>query len=374
MRIVCAPDSFKECLDARAVAEAMARGWRSVHPQAECICVPMADGGEGTLAALLAGGGERRLARVEGPLGEPVEAAWGLLADGGAVIEMATASGLALVPVGRRDALRASSFGVGQLIRAALDAGARRILLTLGGSACNDAGAGLLQALGARLRDAGGGELVRGGAALSHLAHIDLSGLDARLAGVTLQAAVDVDNPLCGAQGASVVFGPQKGASRADVERLDAALAHFSRLLGAEALAGLPGSGAAGGLGFALRAVLGAELRPGVELVAEQLGLAGRIAGADLVLTGEGRLDGQTLRGKTPLGVLRLARAAGVPCVALAGSLGEGYERLYQEGLTAAFALSEGPESLEQALACAEVRIEARSRAIARLWRVAQPG
>ncbi len=376
MRVVFAPDSFKECLTAREVAAAMARGWQSVDPQAQCICVPMADGGEGTLDALLASrGGQRLQAWVEGPLGEPVRADWGLLADGTAIIEVAAASGLALVEADRRDALRASSFGSGQLIGEALKHGARHLLLTLGGSACNDGGAGLLQALGVSLRDAGGAELERGGAALARLRHVDLSGLDQRLQGCTFEAAVDVDNPLCGPRGASVVFGPQKGASPAQVALLDAALGHYARLL--EETTGLPaaalaGSGAAGGIGFALRCVLAAALRPGVSLVAEQVGLAAHLQGADLLVTGEGRLDGQTLHGKTPLGVARLAQAAGVPVVALGGSLGPGYEALYEQGVSAAFSLCEGPQSLAEAMACAEQQIESRMRAIARLWCVAQ--
>lgn len=376
MRVVFAPDSFKECLTAGEVAAAMARGWQAVDRQAECICVPMADGGEGTLDALLASrGGQRLQAWVEGPLGEPVQADWGLLADGTAIIEVAAASGLALVEAGRRDALRASSFGTGQLIVEALKHGVRHLLLTLGGSACNDGGAGLLQALGVSLRDAGGAELERGGAALARLHHVDLSGLDQRLKDCTFEAAVDVDNPLCGPRGASVVFGPQKGASPAQVALLDSALGHYARLL--EEAAGLPaaalaGSGAAGGIGFALRCVLTAVLRPGVSLVAEQVGLAAHLQGADLLVTGEGRLDGQTLHGKTPLGVAHLAQAAGVPVVALGGSLGPGYEALYEQGVSAAFSLCEGPQSLAEAMARAELQIESRMRAIARLWRVAQ--
>lgn len=376
MRVVFAPDSFKECLTAREVAATMARGWLAVDPQAECICVPMADGGEGTLDALLASrGGQRLQAWVEGPLGEPVQAEWGLLADGTAIIEVAAASGLALVEPGRRDVLRASSYGTGQLIGEALRQGARHLLLTLGGSACNDGGAGLLQALGVSLRDAGGAELERGGAALARLRHVDLSGLNQGLKRCTFEAAVDVDNPLCGPHGASAVFGPQKGASAAQVAQLDAALGHFAALLedaAGQSVATVPGSGAAGGIGFAMRCVLAAELRPGVSLVAEQVGLAEHLQDADLLVTGEGRLDGQTLHGKTPLGVARLAQAAGVPVVALGGSLGPGYEGLYEQGVSAAFSLCEGPQSLAEALACAGQQIESRMGAIARLWRSAQ--
>lgn len=376
MRVVFAPDSFKECLSAREVAAAMARGWQAVDPQAECVCVPMADGGEGTLDALLAAGAGRRLQSwVEGPLGEPVLAEWGLLENATAIIEVATASGLALVEVARRDALRASSCGVGQLIRAALDQGARHFLLTLGGSACNDAGAGLLQALGTRLLDASGAELERGGAALAAVQRIDLSTLDPRLADCSFEVAVDVDNPLCGPQGASAVFGPQKGASPDQVLLLDAALARYARILEqatARPAQTLAGSGAAGGIGFALRCVWAASLRSGVSLVAERLGLTTLLADADLLVTGEGRLDAQTLHGKTPVGVARIARHLGVPVVALAGSLGPGYEALYEHGVSAAFSLSEGPQSLAEALLHAEAQIESRMRAIARLWGAAQ--
>lgn len=376
MKLVIAPDSFKESLSAPQVAEAIAAGWREVYPQAEIRLCPMADGGEGTVDALLAAsGGERRSVTVQGPLGEPVEAHWGWLGDGRAVIEMAAASGLHWVPLARRDATRTSSFGTGELIGAALDAGATRIILGLGGSATNDAGAGLLQALGARLLDAAGRSLAPGGAALANVQRIDLSGLDPRLATVRIEVAADVDNPLCGPRGASQVFGPQKGAIAAQVELLDRALGHFADVM-AQTLGrderDVPGGGAAGGLGFAARAVLAASFRPGVELVAELSGLAEAVQGADLVITGEGRLDGQTLHGKTPAGVARIARAAGVPVIALAGSLGEGYQRLYEIGIDAAFSLTPGPMALENALDTAAQQLQARSVDIARLWRLAR--
>ena len=376
MKIVIAPDSFKESLDALQVAEAIARGWRAVFPAAECVLRPMADGGEGTVDAVLAAvGGERRTCQVAGPLGAPVQAHWGWLDDGTAVIEMAAASGLHHVPPGQRDILRACSAGTGELIRQALDAGARRIILGLGGSATNDGGTGMLRALGVRFLGSQGKALEPGGAALARLARLDLSGLDPRLRQVEVQVAADVDNPLCGPRGASAVFGPQKGASPQQVEQLDKALAHYARLM-AEALgenhAEVPGAGAAGGLGFAARALLGARFRPGVELVAELSGLAEAVRDADLVITGEGRLDAQTLHGKTPFGVARIARAANAPLIALAGSLGDGYSRLYEVGVTAAFSLTPGPMTLEQACSDAAAQLQARTQDIARLWQVAR--
>lgn len=376
MKIVIAPDSFKESLSADAVAAAIARGWLQVYADAEIVTKPMADGGEGTVAALLAAtGGERRESPVRGPLGEAVNAHWGWLQDDTAVIEMASASGLHLLTPAQRDARITSSFGTGELIRAALDAGARRIILGLGGSATNDGGSGLLRALGVRFLDAEGRELEEGGAALARLDRLDLEALDARLAQVQVEVAADVDNPLCGPRGASAVFGPQKGANPQQVQELDAALRRFgevaARALG-EDHAEYPGVGAAGGLGFAARAFLAARFRPGVEVVAELSGLAEAMQGADLVITGEGRLDAQSLHGKTPMGVARIAKAAEVPVVAIAGSLGDGYHKLYEVGIDAAFSLVPGPMPLEQAMGEAAVQLRARAADVARLWRLAQ--
>tara|TARA_R110002111_G_scaffold1911_2_gene12954 strand:+ start:1033 stop:2181 length:1149 start_codon:yes stop_codon:yes gene_type:complete len=375
MKLVIAPDSFKESLSASAVAQAIASGWLRVYPDAEVLCCPMADGGEGTVDAVLAvTAGERRECTVAGPLGAPVQAHWGWLPDQQAMIEMAAASGLHLVPVAERDVRLASSYGTGELIRAALDAGARRIVLGLGGSATNDAGAGLLEALGVRFLGADGNELAPGGAALARLQHIDLTGLDTRLAQVEVMVAADVDNPLCGPKGASAIFGPQKGATPLQVAQLDRALAHFADVMAAtlgDDVRYHPGVGAAGGLGFAAKAVLKAQFRPGVELVAELCGLAQMLRDADLVITGEGRLDGQSLHGKTPVGVARLARSAGVPVIALAGSLGEGYQRLYAEGIGAAFSLAPGPLTLEQAMQDAGAQLTARAADLARLWQIA---
>ena len=372
MKILIAPDSYKDALPAREAAEAMAQGIARALPDAETHCCPMGDGGEGTLDALLAAtGAERRLARVQDALGRPREAAWGYQAKTRtAFIELAEASGLQHLARQERSALHSTTFGVGELILAALDAGAERLLLTIGGSATNDAGAGMLAALGARLLDAQGAPLPPGGSALARLATLDLDALDARLAGLAVETAVDVDNPLLGAHGASAVFGPQKGASDAEVSELDAALGHFADLT-ADALGedhrDLPGAGAAGGMGFAARAFLGATLRPGITLVMEQVGFDALLEGVDLVITGEGQLDGQSLAGKTPVGIARAARARGVPVVALVGRLGEGWQAAHDEGISAAFALADGPMDLDEALTRTPELLADRAGSLVRL-------
>ncbi|HUH60023.1 MAG TPA: glycerate kinase [Candidimonas sp.] len=372
MRVVVAPDSFKESLSAEKVAQAIADGVRDALPSATILCVPMADGGEGSLDAVLAAsGGERRLGQVSNANGHVVEAGWGWLGDGNAFIEMAAAAGLEQIPVQQRKPLEATSYGVGQLIQQALDAGARRIVLGLGGSACNDAGAGLLQALGVRLLDDAGRALPPGGAALQRLASISLDDMDARLPDVSFELAVDVDNPLCGPSGASAIFGPQKGATPAEVAALDQALAHFASVCAqhfGKDEQNTPGMGAAGGLGFAIKTCFTARLRPGVELIAELAGLVSALEGADLVFTGEGRMDAQTLSGKTPAGVARYASQRGIPVIAIAGSLGEGYQALYNVGVTAAFSLAPGPIALEQACEHAAAYLRERARDCTRLW------
>ena len=376
MKIVIAPDSFKDSLSAQGVADAIALGLAEVWPHAQLIKCPMADGGEGTVESVLAAcDGELRRTDVRGPLGETVNAAWGWLPQNHtAIIEMAEASGLQLVPLDRRDACISSTFGTGELIRAALDAGAQRVILAIGGSATNDGGAGAMQALGVRLLDAQGQQLQPGGLALAQLARIDLTGIDPRLAEVRFDIAADVNNPLCGPHGASAIFGPQKGATTAQVEQLDRALGHFANHC-ANALAqdvrDEPGSGAAGGLGFAAKAFLGAQFMAGVEVVAELVGLAEAVVGADLVITGEGRFDAQTLRGKTPFGVARIAQEQGVAVIVIAGTLGEGYQALYEHGIDAAFALTSGPMTLEQACTEAPRLLRERATDIARVWRTA---
>ena len=331
----------------------------------------MADGGEGTVAAFLAGGARAEDTLVRGPLGSPTRARFAL-ADGGlAVIEMAAASGLLLFTDAERDPLRASTYGTGEVVRQALDLGAENIVLGIGGSATNDGGAGLLAALGVRFLDAGGRELAPGGAALARLATVDVSGLDPRLRNVRLQVASDVDSVLCGTHGASVMFGAQKGASAQDIDVLDAALTHYANVT--EAVCGrdcriMPGAGAAGGLGFGLLAYLDAELRPGIEIIAEVKGLRGVLGGADLCLTGEGRIDKQTLRCKTVAGVARCAREAGVPVIAFAGSIDATVEPgLAECGVGCAMPIVEQPMTLESAFVNAGPLLE---RAAARVGRL----
>jgi glycerate kinase len=325
MRVLFCPDKFRGTATARQVAESLETGWRRIRPGDQLSLRPMADGGEGTLDAL-AGDGRVERVEVTGPLGDPVDAPLAVRADGTAVIEMATASGLQLLRADRRDPRRTTTRGVGELIRAALDAGARRILVCLGGSATNDAGTGMAKALGGRFLDATEGDVPDGGAALSDVARIDLTGLDPRLRSVELVALCDVDNPLTGPRGASAVFGPQKGASREDVWVLDRALADLAavaaRDLGVD-LAREPGAGAAGGLGFGLTAFCGARLRRGVDAVADAVGLEAAVDGADLVVTGEGALDATSLGGKVVGAVLDRARLAGTPVVVVCGRADE---------------------------------------------------
>lgn len=376
MKIVIAPDSFKDSLSAQGVADAIALGLAQVWPDAQLVKCPMADGGEGTVESVLAAcDGQLRRTNVRGPLGTTVDAAWGWLPQSlTAIIEMAEASGLQLVPTGQRDACISSTFGTGELIRAALDAGAQRVILAIGGSATNDAGAGAMQALGVKLLDAQGETLPPGGLALAQLARIDLSDIDPRLAQVRFDIAADVNNPLCGPHGASAIFGPQKGATPVQVEQLDRALGHFADLCAQvvnKDVRDEPGSGAAGGLGFGAKAFLGAQFKAGVEVVAELVGLAEAVKDADLVITGEGRFDAQTLRGKTPFGVARIARQHGVPVIVIAGTLGEGYQALYEHGIDAAFALASGPMTLEQACTEAPRLLSERASDIARVWQIA---
>jgi glycerate kinase len=372
MRVVIAPQAFKGSLGATEVAEAIARGLGSVWPDVDAICKPVADGGEGTVRALVAStGGALRTACVQDPLGRPVEAVWGFLGDGvTAVVEVAAASGLPRLRPEERDPRRASTFGTGELIRAALDAGAERLLVGLGGSATNDGGAGLAQALGVHLIDDSGAELPPGGAALARLARIDLSGLDRRAATVPVQVLTDVTNPLCGPQGTSALYGPQKGATPETVAELDAALAQFARVIERELgkrVIDLPGAGAAGGVGAGLVAFLDAELWPGAPLVLEAVGLAVAIDGADLVVTGEGRLDVQSLFGKATIAVAQLARAAGVPALAIVGGTEEDCLAYYAEGLAAVQSIPIGPMPLAESEARAAELIEEAARRAARL-------
>lgn len=370
MKIVIAPDSFKESLSAMQVAQVIEDGFREIFPDAHYVKLPVADGGEGTVQAMIdATGGQRIERAVTGPLGEPVPAFYGL--TGGepvAVIEMAAASGLELVPPEQRNPLRTTSYGTGQLIRAALDAGARRFVLGVGGSATNDGGAGMAQALGARLLDAQGVELGPGGGALARLDRIDVSGLDPRVREAVFEVACDVGNPLVGPQGASAIFGPQKGASPDMVAQLDASLLHYAgvieRDLGHD-IAQVPGAGAGGGIAAAMMVFLGGRLRPGSEIVTDAVGLARALEDADLVVTGEGRVDGQTVQGKTPVGVARVAQRCGKPVIAIGGCLGRDAAAVYGAGIDAIFGTVPRSCTVREALDEAEVNLRNAARNVA---------
>lgn len=375
MRIIVAPDSYKGSMPALGVAEAMARGIQAVFPDAEILKVPIADGGEGTVAALVAATGGRILrTEVRGPLGEPVQAPWGVSGDGRtAFIEMAAASGLPLVPEGHRDPRITSTYGTGQLLKAAMDAGLARLVVGIGGSATNDGGAGMARALGARFLDAEGQELPEGGAALARLARIDLSGLDPRLREASILVACDVDNPLCGPWGASAVYGPQKGATPEMVAELDAALAVFARVAAAvtyREAALRPGAGAAGGLGAGLLFFTDAKLRPGVSVVLDATEFDALAQTADLIMTGEGRTDAQTAMGKAPMGVAEVAKHYGVPVICLSGGLGEGADEVLAHGIDALASVAPGPMALEACLAQGAALVEAAASRVCRLLKV----
>ena len=354
MRICVAPDSFKESLTAIDAAAAIADGARRACPDCEIVSVPMADGGEGTVAAMVhAAGGRIVKATVTGPLGAPVQAEYGLLADGTAVIEMASASGLHLVPPGRRNPMLTTTYGTGELIKAALDAGARRLVIGIGGSASVDGGVGMAQALGGRFLDANDREIPRGGGGLAAVERIDLSPLDPRIGEAEILVACDVDNPLTGPQGAAPVYGPQKGATPAMVEQLSGSLARLARIIRRDVgvdIEHVPGGGAAGGLGGGLIAFLKATLRPGVQIVIDTVRLEEQMAGCDLAITGEGKIDQQTLRGKVPAGVAGVARKLGVPVIALAGCIGGERGGLNDAGIGAFLSIIDCPMSLADAM------------------------
>lgn len=376
MHIVVAPDSYKGSVSAVEVALAMERGILTVFPSAKVRKIPIADGGEGTVEALVtATGGQYRSNEVAGPLGERIFAAWGVLGDGKtAVIEMATASGLPLVPADRRDPRKASSYGTGELIRAALDAGLRQIIIGIGGSATNDAGAGMARALGARFLAADGSQLADGGAALAALVGIDLSGLDSRLQETEITVACDVDNPLCGPRGASAVFGPQKGATPEIVAELDAALgrfAEYAQQVTGRDVAGLPGAGAAGGLGAGLMFFTRAQLKPGIEIVLDTVNFSTVVKDADYVITGEGRTDFQTAFGKAPVGVAKVAKMSGVPVFCLSGGLGKGADDVLAQGIDAVMSICERPMSLEECMAAGSALIESATVRLCRIIRAA---
>ncbi len=375
MNIIVAPDSFKGSLTALQAADAITQGVRDVMPDAEIVAIPLADGGEGTVEALvLATKGRILRAEVSGPLGEPVEASFGILGDDvTGVVEMAQAAGLYLVPAERRNPLVATTYGVGELMRAALDLGCRRLIVGLGGSATSDGGAGMAQALGVRLLTEDGGELKRGAAALMSLDRIDLSGRDQRLEEVTIYAASDVTNPLCGPEGAAAVYGPQKGASPQMVQMLDRALAHLARIVERDLeteVRELAGAGAAGGLGAGLVAFCGAQIRSGASLVLQLLNFEEHLESADLVLTGEGRLDRQIEFGKALSGVAMLAEKHGVPVVAFTGDLAEDEDKLAERGIHAVVPITSGPTDEETAIAHAGDLLQAAAERAMRLLKM----
>ncbi|MCM3206614.1 glycerate kinase [Paenibacillus illinoisensis] len=372
---VLAPDSFKESMTAKEVCIAMEKGLRKIYPDASYIHVPMADGGEGTVQSLVdASNGIIHRKEVSGPLGQPVMAQYGILGDGTtAAIEMASASGIHLVTPDSRDPLRTTTYGTGELIRACLDLGIRKIIIGIGGSATNDGGTGMAEALGAKFLDAQGQPLARGGGDLNKLAHIDVSGLDPRLQEVELIVACDVTNPLCGEHGASRVFGPQKGATPEMVQLLDANLSHYAEVvkqqLGKD-IRDVPGAGAAGGLGAGLLIFTQAVLRKGIEIVIEYTGLQGKLDDADVVFTGEGGIDFQTKFGKTPYGVAQAAKEAGKPVIAIAGYVGEGIDTLYTEGIDAVFGIVPGAADLDKLLREGPENVEHTMENIARVLKL----
>ena len=373
--IVLAPDSFKESMTAKEVCEAMERGIRKANSQIRCIHVPMADGGEGTMQSLVdATGGRVYSKEVVGPLGNNVVAEYGILGNGEiGVIEMASASGIHLVDSEKRNPLITTTFGTGQLIKACLDKGVKKLLIGIGGSATNDGGAGFIQALGGRLLDENGDDLSYGGGALAKLHTIDLSNLDERLKYVSVEVACDVNNPLCGKEGASYVFGPQKGATREMIKILDKNLRHYAEVikeqLGKDVIS-KAGAGAAGGLGAGLMAFLDVKLKSGIEMVIEYANLEEKVRDADMVWTGEGSIDFQTQYGKTPLGVAMIAKKYNKPVIALAGRVGNDIDVLYDKGIDAIFGIMRGVTSIEEALVKGPENVEKTSENIIRLLNI----
>lgn len=377
-RILIAPDSFKESLDASQVAEAIASGFKRVFPRVETIMLPMSDGGEGLVRTLVAATGGRIVhKRVTGPLGEPVEAFFGVLGDNNTcVIEMAAASGLPLVAKEKRNPMVSTTYGTGELIKAALDTGCKKIIVGIGGSATNDGGAGAVQALGVRLLTADDRDIGYGAQGLKDLAHVDMSGLDPRFKDVSISVAVDVSNPLCGPDGASYVYGPQKGATPDMLPVLDNILEHFAAVIKKylnKDVRDLPGAGAAGGLGAGLAAFLDARLRPGVEIVLDVLNVEKEMQkGIDLVITGEGELNRQTVFGKVPAGVARLAKKHNIPVIALVGSIGEGAQLVLQQGIDAYFSIIPRPMTLAESMNDAKNLLADLAEQCARLIKVAR--
>ena len=381
MKIVIAPDSFKESLTAMEVANEIERGFRTVLPNAEYVKMPVADGGEGTVQSMVdATQGSIIKVNVTGPLGNKVQAFYGILGNNHpnnkktAVIEMAAASGLHLAALSDRNPLVTTSYGTGELIVDALNRGIEHIIIGLGGSATNDGGAGMAQAIGAHLLDSSGKAIASGGAALAQLAAIDLTDLHPLIAKCSFEVACDVNNPLCGEKGASAIFGPQKGATPKMVEQLDTALAHYADIIAQTGIVdnrSYPGAGAAGGMGLGVMAFLGAELKPGIDIVMQTVNLAKAVKGADLVITGEGRLDSQTLHGKTPMGVAAVAKAQHIKVIAIAGCVSDDANILLQHGIDALFSITPRALPLAEVLTSAKHNLYCTSKNIAALYALA---
>ncbi|NRD79200.1 glycerate kinase [Bacillus sp. BRMEA1] len=372
MKFILAPDSFKESMTAKKAALAMEKGIRKVFPDAECVIAPMADGGEGTVDALVdITNGHIIQSEISGPLGQKVLAEFGLLGEGKtAVIEMASASGLALIKPEERNPLLTTTYGTGELIKHALELGVTQILIGIGGSATNDGGVGMLQALGVSFKDSNGNELGHGGGFLHQLHSIDITGLDSRLKTVHIDVACDVSNPLIGKNGASAIFGPQKGADPEMVMKLDQNLSHYAKIIKQQLnhdVAMTPGSGAAGGLGAGLLAFLNAHLKNGIDLILDYTRLEDQMKDADFVFTGEGSIDSQTIFGKTPYGIAMAAKKYSVPVITIAGKIGTGIEPLYEIGMTSIIGISKGITSIKAALEFGEVNLAFAAENVCRL-------
>ncbi|WP_318466932.1 glycerate kinase [Photobacterium leiognathi] len=377
MKIIIAPDSYKESLTAMEVATAIENGFRQVMPNAEYIKLPMADGGEGIVQSLVDASNGTIIERsVTGPLGEQVNGFFGLMGDGKtAIIEMAAASGLHLVSPELRNPMLTTSFGTGELILAALDKGVKHIIVGIGGSATNDGGIGMAQALGVRFLDENNKPIHYSGGALDRLHRIDISNIDSRLVSVKLEVACDVDNPLCGEKGASQVFGPQKGATPEMVTQLDNNLSHYAEIIKRDLgkdVKDMAGAGAAGGMGAALLGLFNAQLRPGIEIVMDAVNLADVLQDADLVITGEGRIDSQTIHGKTPIGVARAAKRFNKPVIGIAGSLSYDCNIVHEHGIDAVFSVVPRSVSLAEALAEAAINVELTARNVAAIYALAR--
>jgi glycerate kinase len=374
MKILIAPDSFKGSNSSVAVANRIEAGAKRVFPSAEIVKIPIADGGEGTVEALVLGaGGEFHQAIVTGPMGKPVTATYGILSNGTGVIEMAAASGLPLVPENERNPLNATTFGVGELMLEVLDRGCASIVIGLGGSATNDGGVGMAQALGVSFKDKSGRELELGASRIAQLATVDASGMSAKISGASIVIASDVNSPLCGPKGASHVFGPQKGADVDMVKELDSALAHLADTVKAQLgidIANTPGAGAAGGLGYGLMAFCGAKMKPGIETVMDSVGMDERLEGCDIVITGEGKIDGQSVFGKVPVGVAQRAKKYGVPVLAIVGGIGDGAEAVYDHGVDSIMSSVNNAMPLSEAIANGDALLEEAAERAMRIVKI----